>query len=484
MILTLLQWAGYFILGYFILMQAYILYLALRSGAVLRRTHHLARFGRITEMLSSRTTPPVSIVIPAYNEVAGIVDSVRSMSLVRYPRFEIVVVNDGSSDGTLEALIEAFHLERVTIPYKPDIPTSEIRGIYRGRGAVDITVIDKVNGGKTDALNAGLNAGRYPYVLCTDADVILDADCLMRAMLRVVEDRERTVVVGGNIRPLNGSRVELGHLIDATVPKRLIPRMQVLEYVRTFLATRPAWSAMNAVPLVSGAFGVWKRSVAIEVGGFSPGHMGEDIDLTMRIHRHYLQKKVPYRIVYEPSAVIWTEVPETVRVLRRQRIRWHRGLMTAVRDFAPMTFNPRYGKVGMVTWAAMFLFEFLAPIIEFAGWVIIPLAWYLGAIDTPWLMWLVLIALGMGLMNTLIALVLDESYGYFNSPKDTSRLLVMALIENFGFRQMTVAWRIRAMFGGTSARAWGNMERQGVASLGETPATAAPARQPSSASRP
>jgi cellulose synthase/poly-beta-1,6-N-acetylglucosamine synthase-like glycosyltransferase len=480
---TAIQWAGYFILGYFILMQVYILYMAIRSAAVLRRNHHLSRFGRITEMLSSRNTPPVSIVLPAFNEVAGIVDSVRSMSLVKYPRFEIVVTNDGSTDGTLEALVEAFGLEKVSIPYRAEIQTTEIRGIYRGRGAVDVTVVDKENGGRADALNAGINAARYPYVLCTDADVILDAECLMRAMQRVVEDRERTVAVGGNIRPLNGSRLELGHLIEASVPKRLVPRMQVLEYVRTFLATRPAWSDMNAVPLVSGAFGVWKRSVAVEVGGFTTGHMGEDMDLTMRIHRYHLDRGIPYRIVYEPSAVIWTEVPETLRVLRRQRIRWHRGLMTAIRDFAPMTFNKRYGKVGVVTWAAMFLFEFLAPVIEGLGWLIIPLAWYMGAMDPGWLLTLIVIAVGMGLLNSIVALLLDESYGYYNTPKDTSRLLVMALIENFGFRQITVFWRIRAILGGASVQSWGNMERRGVGQLAEGPPTAPPVPQPSSANR-
>ncbi|HEX9761652.1 MAG TPA: glycosyltransferase [Acidimicrobiia bacterium] len=464
-----LEWTGYVILVYFILMQGYMTLLGARSAAALRRTRHLGRYGRITEMLSSRTTPPVSIVIPAYNEATGIVDSVRSMSLVRYPRFEIVVANDGSTDDTLALLIEAFGLERVTIPYRPDIDTAPIKGIYRGRGAVDITVIDKANGGRADALNAGLNAARYPYALCTDADVILDPECLMRAMQRVVEDRERTVAVGGNVRPLNGGRLELGHLIDASVPKGLVARMQVLEYVRTFLASRPAWSEMNALPLVSGAFGVWKRSAVIAVGGFTTGHMGEDMDLTMRLHRHHMANRIPYRIVYEPSAVIWTEVPDTLRVLRRQRIRWHRGLMTAVKDFMPMTFNPRYGLVGTVTWAAMVLFEYLAPIVELAGWLIIPVALALGALNIASLGWLVLIAFGMGLMNSLVALLLDESYGYFNSPSDTSRLLVMAMIENLGMRQITVVWRIRALFGGGAVRSWGDMERRGVASLGARP---------------
>jgi cellulose synthase/poly-beta-1,6-N-acetylglucosamine synthase-like glycosyltransferase len=465
MIIEILRWAGYATVVYFILMQTYLIVLALMSSAVMRRNHHLQRFGRVSEMLSSQTTPPVSIVIPACNEAAGIVDSVRSMSIVGYPRFEIVVVNDGSTDETLKTLIEELNLEKVRIPYRPDIPTAEIRGIYRGHGSTDITVIDKENGGRADALNAGINAARYPYALCTDADVILDANCLVGAMRRVVEDRQRTIAVGGNIRPLNGSRLHLGHLIKAEVPKKLVPRMQVLEYLRTFLASRPAWSQMEALPLVSGAFGVWKRSAVIAVGGFSSGHMGEDMDLTMRLHRYHMDNDIPYRIVYESSAVIWTEVPETLRVLRRQRIRWHRGLITAVKDFMPMTFNPRYGKVGMITWPAMFLFEYLAPIVEFVGWITIPVALFLGALNTTSLVILLALAFGVGLLNSLIALTLDEWYGYFNSKADTARLIVMVLIENFGMRQITVAWRIRALLGGKGTRSWGNMERKGVANL-------------------
>lgn len=465
MIREILRWLGYATIVYFIAMQTYLVLLALLSGAALRRNHHLRRFGRVGEMLSSRTTPPISIVIPAYNEEAGIVDAVRSMSIVKYPRFEIVVTNDGSKDATLESLVDAFHLEKVKIPYRPDLESMPVRAIYRGRSGVDITVIDKENGGRADALNAGINAARYPYVMCTDADVVLDPECLVNSMQRVVEDRERTVGVGGNVRPLNGSRVELGHLIEASVPRKLIPRMQILEYVRTFLASRPGWSWMNALPNVSGAFGIWKRSVLVAVGGFTRGHLGEDMDVTMRIHRYHLERGLPYRIVYEPSAVIWTEVPDTVRVLRRQRIRWHRGLMTSIQDFMSLTFNPRYRQLGLISWGGFFLFEYLAPMIEFVGWFVVPIAWLLGILNTTSLFWMVLVAFGMGLMNSILALLLDESYGYFNSAADTSRLVVMAVIENFGLRQMTVLWRIRAMIGGRGTHAWGNMERRGVANL-------------------
>lgn len=472
MLRELMAWLGYATVLYFVAMQLYLLGFTVVSGFVLRRSHHLGRFNRGTAMLSSTNAPPVSIVIAAYNEEAGIVDAIRSMSIVKYPRFEIIVANDGSRDSTLDALIHAFRLEKVRIPYRPDLASEPIRAIYKGRSGVDITVIDKENGGRADALNAGINAARYPYVFCTDADVILEPDCLVHAMRRVVDDRERTVGVGGNVRPLNGSRIELGHLISASVPTRLIPRMQVLEYVRTFLASRPAWSRLNALPLVSGAFGIWKRSTLVDVGGFARGHLGEDLDLTMRVHRMHIDRGDEYRIVYEPSAVVWTEVPDTMRVLRRQRIRWHRGLMAAMRDFKGMTFNPRYGRLGSLTWGGFFLFEYLAPIIEFIGWFVVPIAWVLGALSTTSLVWMLVLAFGAGLANSLTALLLDETYGYFNSPADTSRLVAMALLENFGPRQMTVVWRMRALLGGHATRSWGNMERRGVANLAKPAGTA------------
>lgn len=468
MILRSIMWIGYTILAYFVVMQFYMLYLALRSATVLRRSHHLDRFGRAGEMLSSHRSPPVSIVLPAYNEAEGIVDAIRSMAIVSYPKLEIVVTNDGSTDNTLELLIEAFNLNRVRIPYRPDIETKPVKAIYRSSGSIQITVVDKENGGRADALNAGINAARYPYALCTDADVILDANSLIRAMRHVVEDRERTIVVGGNIRPLNGSKVELGHLVEATVPKKMIPRMQVLEYLRTFVTSRPAWSSMTALPNVSGAFGVWKRSAVIAVGGFTAGHLGEDMDLTIRVHRYHIDRKIPYRIVYEPAAVIWTEVPETARVLKRQRIRWHVGLIQTVVDFRWLFFNPKYGRLGMVTWPGMVLFEFFAPIVEFVGWFIVPVAWWFGALNVPMALLFLALAYGVGVINSLLATLLDESFGYYNSTADIARLVVMALIENLGYRQRTVLWRIRALIGGASTKTWGNMERKGVAKLAES----------------
>lgn len=451
--------------AYFVALQLVLLFLTLLSGLALHRERRVERFGRIEDMLTSDLAPPVSIVVPAYNEAAGIVESIRSMSMVSYPRFEIIVCNDGSADDTLEKLIGAFDLIPVPFPVRNNITTIPIRQVYRSRLPIPLTVIDKDNGGRADALNAAINVASFPYVLATDADVIIDGSALAQAMRLIAEDRDRTVGVGGNVRPLNGCGVAHGHVVEAGVPNGLIERYQLLEYVRAFVASRPAWSALNCLPILSGAFGVYSREVVVDVGGFTVGHLGEDLDLTMRIHRLLRETGEDYRMVYSPAAVVWTEVPQTRAVLRRQRIRWHRGLMAAVRDFRSSFFNPRHGPLGMISWPSMVLFEYLAPIVEFLGWFIIPLAMLTGAISVANAAAFFLVALLAGTVTSLLALLLDERFGYFNDPRETLKLLAVVFVENLGVRQMTVWWRIRALFGGASTRSWGDMERRGVTQL-------------------
>lgn len=299
--------------AYFVALQVWLLALAAGSALVLRRQRRQELFGRVEDMLTSDLAPPVSIVVPAFNESAGIVESIRSMSMVSYPRFEIVVANDGSTDDTLAKLIDAFDLYPVPYPLRTNIRTKEVRQVYKSRQPIPLTVVDKANGGRADALNAAINAARYPYVLATDADVILDGNALVHSMRLIAEDRKRTVGVGGNIRPLNGSRLPFGHIVDPRVPDRIVERYQLLEYVRSFVASRPAWSAINGLPILSGAFGIWSRDVVVAVGGYTPGHMGEDLDLTMRVHRYMRESGDDYRLVYSPAAVVWTEVPPRAR---------------------------------------------------------------------------------------------------------------------------------------------------------------------------
>ncbi|HJR91308.1 MAG TPA: glycosyltransferase family 2 protein [Acidimicrobiia bacterium] len=462
---TFLTGFSWLVLGYFLALQVILLLLAIVSGIVLYRDRMVERFARVEDMLASDLAPPVSIVVPAYNEAAGIVEAIRSMGMVSYPRFEIVVANDGSTDATLSLLIEAFELVPVPYPLRANIPTAPIRQVYKSRLPIRLTVVDKENGGRADALNAAINAARYPYVLATDADVIIDGSALVHAMRLVAEDRDRTVGVGGNVRPINGCRVRHGHLVDASVPATMVERYQLLEYLRSFIASRPAWSSMNCLPLLSGAFGVFRRDVVVDVGGYTSGHFGEDMDLTMRVHRYLRARKVDYRMVYSPSAIVWTEVPPTRAVLRRQRIRWHRGLMTAVRDFRSSFFNPRHGPVGMISWPVMVVFEYLAPIVEFLGYIVVPVAMLAGAVSPINAIGLYLIAVFAGAFNSLIAILLDERFGYFNNPRETLKLMAVVFVENLGLRQMTVWWRIRAMMGGKATQVWGDMERRGVTQM-------------------
>jgi len=453
------------ILCYAIIIELSILVLAVGSGLSLRRDRYVSRFRRIEDLLSSDWVPPVSIIVPAYNEEFGIADSIRSMQMLKYPKIEIIVVNDGSSDTTLERLIESFQLIEVVVPYRTDLETQPIKAVYRSTMPIPLVVIDKENGGKADALNAGTNVAKYPYVLLTDADVIMDENCVLRAMRHVVEDRVRTVAVGGNIRPANGCDVAFGRVVEPGVPDQMIERVQLLEYLRSFVASRPAWSRINALPLISGAFGIFRRETLAAVGGMTRGHLGEDLDLTMRIHRYMKDQGLPYRITYAPDCVAWTEVPNTAPVLRTQRIRWHRGLIRAVRDFLPMTFNPKYGAVGMLGWPSQVFIEYLAPIVEFVGWLVLPLALLLGVLNVSVALPLLAIAFFVGAINSILALYLDEVYGYFNSPMEAIRLLGLAFIENLGWRQRTVWWRIQAMVPTREKHDWGEMKRVGVGNL-------------------
>lgn len=461
----ILALASILILVYFVLMEVQMLVLAVLSVRSLRRDRLIEKHGRIDDLLSSDLSPPVSIIVPAFNEAAGIVESIRSMSMLRYAKFEIIVVNDGSTDDTLEALIDGFRMVEVTIPFRHEIDTAEVRGIHRSTLPLPILVVDKENGGKTDALNAGINVAKYPYVLLTDADVVMDGECVLRAMRHVVEDRQRTVAVGGNIRPINGSTVNRGRVTDTHMPRKPLERMQILEYIRSFIAARPGLSILNGLVLISGAFGIYRRDIIAQIGGFREGHLGEDMDLTMRIHKHMRDRNLEYRIVYAADAVCWTEVPTNRRILKKQRVRWHRGLTMVVRDFKHMLWNPRYGTLGMFTWPSFFLFEYVAPIVEVAGWIILPFSVITGNLNLAFAIPLMLFAFFLGAVNSLIGLYLDESYGYFSSPLDALRLLALVFLENLGFRQLTVIWRFRSLFMGNKPPEWGNMERVGVGRL-------------------
>lgn len=476
--MTFIEIFNVVVILYYIAMELQLVLLALLSYRVLRLDQFTSRFGRIHDMLASDTTPPVTVIIPAYNEAAGIVESVRSIVMLKYAKKEVIVVNDGSNDDTLQCLIDEFRMEPIDMPYRPFLETQPIRRIYRSKLPLPVIVVDKENGGKGDAINAGINVSQFPYVMATDADIVLDEECLLRASRHFVEDRARTIAVGGNVRPINGCQVERGRVMRVSLPKRPIEMAQVVEYIRSFLGSRPAWSALGSLLIVSGAFGVFKKDAVIEVGGYRRGHLGEDMELTMRLHRHFRKQRKPYRIVYAPDAVAWTEVPTKKQILRNQRIRWHRGLMQVMWEYKAMFMNPRYGMVGLIGWPSYVAFEFVAPVMEAVGWVVVPSSLAMGALHFGIAIPLLLIALAIGAANSLIGLILDERFGYYEGPGEAMKLLSYSLLEQLGPRQRTVWWRVRAMFWNPKRKTWGDMQRTGVGNLaGESPRSSEKVRE-------
>ena len=460
----MVEFVTYSMLGYMVLSELGMLTLAAGSWLELRRERFNTAHGRMFDMLSSVTTPPVSLIVPAYNEGVGIADAVRSLAMLRYPKLEIVVVNDGSTDDTLAKLHAAFNLQQIDMPIRKQLHCKAVRATYRSRLPLPVVVVDKENGGKGDAINAGINTAKYPYVMTTDADIILDDECLLRMMRPIAEDRSRVIAVGGNVRPINGSRVRRGKVARVGLPPTAIEMTQILEYLRSFLAARPGWSKMNSLLLISGALGMFQKAAVVEAGGYRHGHLGEDLELTMRLHRMFRDAGRPYRIVYVPDGVAWTEVPRTYDVLRKQRIRWHRGLTQVLREYHPMLLRPRYGVIGLFAWPLFVLFEFVAPLVEFAGYLLIPLVLVFGLADPANLVTLIGFAVFLGVVNTTIAMFLDERFGLYSRPRHGVRLLWHAFREHWFIRQRTVWWRVRSLVWDGHAT-WGDMPRTGVGNL-------------------
>ncbi|MEE2526809.1 glycosyltransferase [Hyphobacterium sp. HN65] len=414
----------------------------------------------------SEFSPPIALISPAFNEEMSIEASVRSLLALQYPLFEVIVVNDGSSDATLARLIDAFGLKPVTRAHDQTLQHQPIRGIYASPDFPKLIVIDKENGGKADALNAGINLARAPIICSMDADSILESDALLRAVRPFVEDPERVIAVGGTVRLANGCRVEGGRVTRIGLPRNLLALFQTVEYLRAFLMARLAWSEMGALTIISGAFGLFRRSVVIEAGGYSTRTVGEDMELVVRMHRLMRKKKRAYRIAYVPEPVCWTEAPENLRILGRQRARWQRGSLETFFHHAGMTFNPRYGRVGWLGFPHIFLVDVLGPLIELLGYVLLPVLWALGLLSIEYLLAFLAVSFMFGVTISVLSLVLSEiQLQRFPRASHLTLLALIAVLENFGYRQLGNFWRIRGWFQfATGQKSWGQMTRKGFSS--------------------
>jgi cellulose synthase/poly-beta-1,6-N-acetylglucosamine synthase-like glycosyltransferase len=452
---------NYFVLCYFLAING--VYLTLYAISFAEIADYVRRdvFSGFSELFTSNYAPPVSVVVPAYNEEATIVSSVRSFLTLHYPKHEVVVVNDGSKDGTLDTLIEEFDLYEADQPIRLQLEVSTIRAVYTAPHD-RLVVVDKENGGKSDALNAGICAANYPLVCCMDADIVLEEDALLRVARPMIESSE-VAAVGGIVRVANGCKFEKGRIIEARTPKKAIPNFQIVEYLRAFIASRTAWSKINCLLIISGAFGMYRRRDVIAAGGYLHDTVGEDMELTTRLHRILRENNRRYRISFVPDPIAWTEVPDTLRVLGRQRDRWHRGLIDTLVRHRRMMFNPRYGSVGLVAMPYFLLFEFLGPIIELLGYVAFVAGLLLGFLNAQFALAFFLAAIGLGALLSTGAVFMEElRLERYPRWSDLLKLTVYGILENFGYRQLSTFWRVKAMISYLRKNTdWGVMERQG-----------------------
>jgi len=451
-------------LAYFMILNTIYLILSIIAFRALRTYARRLKVLDIDELLISAGAPPITLISPAYNEETTCVEAVKSLLLLKYSDYEILVVNDGSSDQTLARLTEAFELAPADRAPTADISTAPVRGVYHSQRLPNLWVIDKENGGKADALNVGINYCRTPLFCAMDADSLLEREALVRIVRPFLEDA-RTVAAGGIIRIVNGCEVSAGGVSKIGLPKNLLARFQVLEYLRAFMAGRMGWDALGLNLIISGAFGVFRRSMVVDVGGYATDTVGEDMELVVRLHRHCRENKIPYRISYIADPVAWTECPEKARDLGRQRDRWQRGLYETLTRHRRMLANPRYGRIGLVAFPYFFILELFGPLIELFGYLMFFLTMGLGRASAPYIIAFIMAALVFGVVLSIAAVALEElSFHRYPRFTDLFRLFGLAVLENFGYRQLTSYWRIRGFFSGVrGVKGWGKMERKGFA---------------------
>lgn len=451
------------VLAYFVILNGYYFVTSLISFRALRRYSRSLHAATTEDLVRFGGAPPVGILVPAYNEAANCLGALRSLLDLDYPSYEIIFVNDGSTDDTMELLRREYALEASFRAPTSSLGKGRVRGIYQSQSHPQLWVIDKANGGKSDALNVALDYCHTPLFCSLDADTALEKDALLR-LCRSFLENGNVIASGGIVRVANGSSFEKGHVKDVKLPKSLLAQLQVVEYLRAFLAGRMGWSSGGVLLIVSGAFGMFRRDVVVDAGGYSTRSVGEDMELIVRLHRYMRERKRAYEVQFVPDPVAWTEVPETLSVLTRQRDRWQRGLMQSLAEHRVMLMNPKYGRIGMVAYPYFWFMEGFGPAVEVLGYAAFTVAFIFGWVATEFVIAFLLLSVFSGIALSLAAVGLEElSFRRYTGGRDFARLLLLSVIENFGYRQYLAFARfkglIMAAFG---RREWGAMQKRGV----------------------
>jgi cellulose synthase/poly-beta-1,6-N-acetylglucosamine synthase-like glycosyltransferase/phosphoglycerol transferase MdoB-like AlkP superfamily enzyme len=458
----------YGILGYSILLLLFYIFIGLVSVAETRRYLHKNGFTDYRLIASSIQTPSISILAPAYNEGATIIENVKSLLSIFYSNLEVIIINDGSKDDTLQKLIDAYQLEKVDFFVQYKIKSKEVRGVYKSKNSVykKLVVVDKVNGGKADALNVGINISSNDYILCIDVDCILEQDAILKMVKPFLEETgSRVIAAGGVVRIANSCVIEDGRLVKVRLPKEYLPRMQTLEYIRAFLLGRMAWARINGLLLISGAFGAFDKDIVIRCGGYDHSTVGEDMELVVRMRRYMEENKLPYKVKYIPDPLCWTEAPNSYEILGRQRNRWTRGTIETMWLHKKMFLNPSYGLLGMLSYPYWFLYEMLAPVVEFFGMIALFFFAWFGLIAWQMFFHLLIFIICFGYVYSAFAVFMEvASYHQYKRRSDVARLLLTALTEPFMFHPFVVWSAVKGYWDlFRKNKSWGEMTRQGFA---------------------
>jgi cellulose synthase/poly-beta-1,6-N-acetylglucosamine synthase-like glycosyltransferase len=459
---------NYFSLVYVIAVSTIYLIQLISASVGLRRYVRSLRYIDYKRFLDSEHMVPISLLVPAYNESATIVDSVKNLLSLDFPEYEVIVVNDGSKDETLQLLIDEFKLLPFHQPYKKSLETEEIRKIYRSAKDFRLIVLDKKNGGKADALNAGANVSSYPIVVSIDADSILEKSSLIKIIYSFVSDPS-CIAVGGIVRIGSGCEIVDGQLTEVGLSNKPIVALQTTEYLRAFLTGRLGFDAMGMLLIISGAFGAFNKAALIEAGGYSRNCIGEDMELVIKLHELMHRKKRKYSVRFLPDPICWTQPPERLSDLKKQRKRWHIGLIDSLLRHKDMLFNPRYGRIGLVCIPYYWIFELIGPVIETVGFLFVPVSFFIGIVDLRFMLSFFAVAVLYGTVLSVGALMLEENT--FKKYPDLSQLLRLffySLVDNFGYRQLNTIYKVEAMFGfKKNKHRWGELKRKGFSESGK-----------------
>ena len=459
------------ILVYALAVFSVYLILSVLSGIELMKFFNSEKITNYDAILSSPFAPTISIIAPAYNESLTIVENIRALLSLYYPNFEIIIVNDGSKDDTLVKIIEAYELEKVPYVIDYKIECREILDIYKSKKKAfnNLTIINKINGGKADALNAGINIAKGQYFIAIDVDSIIDPYALQKMVLPfLTETDKRVIATGGVIRIANSCKIKDGQLIEINVPEDFLPRCQVIEYNRAFLLGRLAWSRLDGLLLISGALGLFDKEIAIACGGYLNKTVGEDMEIVVRMRKYMANRNEKYKVAYVPEPLCWTEAPSSLKILGSQRNRWTRGTIETLFLHKDIFFNPKYGIMGMLSYPYWVFFEWLAPIIEAVGILYFILIAFTGHPNWPFFSVTLFFVYFFSVSFSTYAILFDHLiFHRYRKRSMIFKLLVTSWMEPFFYHPMVTYWALRGNWDYfvRKKKAWGKMTRQGFSNV-------------------